>query len=137
VTDVEELDRFLVEGGVLVPGGLIGELLGRLRPLVTAPGPRLSRDLVELLQALAVADLDMSARGPRAVVCRIVDGEGQWITAPAAAQRVGCERRHITRLALSRRITARKAGRDWLISVPSLDNYFRGAPDERSAGDAT
>ena len=136
--DWDELDRFLVDGGVLVPVELVGELLGRLRPLVTMPGPRLTRDMVELLQALGRADLEhMSARGPAAGAAEIVDPEGSWVSTSAAARRVGCSARHIRRLAEQSALRAKLVGRDWLINLPSLDQYFRRTRDDRSAGRAS
>lgn len=135
--ELESGERFFREGGVLVPGELAGLVADLARDGLRMTRRRVGGDVVHLLVALSTADLahSRSARGPGRGSAGIVEAEGSWVSTSAASRRSGCSARHIRRLAERSRIRSKRVGRDWLIHLPSLDDYMRRT-DDPGAGSA-
>lgn len=106
-------------------------LTALLRVVVRAGGrPNVPSVVVELLSALhaqAVAHERGSVAGTVAVQGETMVGVEQGLLASReAARRAGCSAEYVRRLARTGRISARRAGREWLIAPASLDEHFRG-----------
>ena len=49
--------------------------------------------------------------------------EANFLNCQDAAERLGCTRQHISRLVRSGELTGRKIGRDWIVSLESVERY--------------
>ncbi len=49
--------------------------------------------------------------------------EADYLNCQEAAERLGCTRQHISRLARRGELTGRKIGRDWVVSRESVQQY--------------
>jgi excisionase family DNA binding protein len=121
-------DLVLPDGTVLIPPDVARELL---RPLVLglaarcrADGTTLSPRTVRLLHALhnAAEHQASSVTGTPTPATATVE-----LTAPEAAQLIGCSTEYVRRLARTGRLHGRRAGTAWLIDRTSLDTYRHGA----------
>jgi excisionase family DNA binding protein len=107
--------------GVLIPrdlAGPVGRLLAyainrRNREDGVGPTPR----MVALLR-----ELDAVARSPYGSTPSAgASGDESWLSIAEAAAAMGCSPQYVRRLCRAGRVTARRVGREWLVSLPKPD----------------
>ena len=86
-------------------------LLSTARALHLAGKP-IPSDLERAARLLLALDQPMSAHGPKSGPTETIE-----ITTAEMARRMGCSARHVRRLIPEGSLRARRAGRDWLITV--------------------
>ncbi|ACZ84838.1 hypothetical protein [Streptosporangium roseum] len=108
------------DGSVLIPGdvapdvlrSLIRDLTARIRLDGGHPSPSVHRVLYALHAASEQRERSGSARGSEIGEPGTIE-----VTSAAMAERMGCSTRHVRSLCSSGRLRARRAGRDWLITI--------------------
>jgi excisionase family DNA binding protein len=123
---------------VIVPAAVAGDVLRALVRDLTARvrvdggevAPGVRRLLYALHTAAQHAEADTEHRfdietAPTSSGT-VATSEGEWLSAEAAAQVLGCSVQYARRLAAADAFTARRIGRTWLIDRAALDNYRHG-----------
>jgi excisionase family DNA binding protein len=123
---------FQEDGSVVIPASIAPEVLRALvRDLserVRVDGGEVSPAVRGVLFALRTASDQQPcpAGGSASGTSSDLGVSVREVTTEQAAELLGCSRRYVRRLASLKRVTARRAGRVWLIDRASLDAYRNG-----------